>query len=328
MRTVWEYLLETESRRLVHESAHLANGFFKANHFLVLPYSSKLPADNCSAFPDLPYLSVPRFWDRCSRINTHAYNIQIPADLLADAERLLSRANLPQPDWSKVQAQWTKSQTKIISEIYKLIPSKKGWIKKVIIYPTAYGTTCSFNLLTKPGTVKIWLRVDQGVGAIVEAILSAITRADVYEQLNGLWQESEIIVDWLIAYSSLSKLLPDKPATIKHPRSKQNAALIQVSQNFLRKIGAPEIGVSAIKELDSNGFTSREKQLLDLLLSRSPALVTIDEIGDLLFKSNPDQFSLYAIAKTIQRLRDKLESHGISGSFIQTKRGEGYLLIN
>lgn len=326
MKTVWEYSLETESRRLVHESAHLANGFFKANHFLILPYSSKLPADNCSAFPDLPYLSMPRFWDRCSRINTSVYDIYIPTDLLEDAKKLLVQANLPKPDWSRVQNKWDKSQANIVREVYKLIPSKKGWIKKIIIYPTAYGTTCSFNLLTQPGTVQIWLRADQGVGAIVEAILSSLTRADVYEKLNGLWQESEIIVDWLIAFSSISKYLDDKPATIKNTRSKQNASLLQASQEFLKRIGAPEIGISAIREIESNSFTTRERELLDLLINKSPQLVTMDEIGDLLFRNNPDGFSLYAVSKSIQRLRDKLEKHGISGSFIQTKRGEGYLL--
>ena len=63
------------------------------------------------------------------------------------------------------------------------------------------------------------------------------------------------------------------------------------------------------------------------LIRNSNTVTEIDDIGSVIFKSE-DNFSLYAISKTIQRLRDKLEANGISGSYIQTLRGKGYLLKN
>ena len=86
-------------------------------------------------------------------------------------------------------------------------------------------------------------------------------------------------------------------------------------REFLRKIGAPSVPLSHI---DTSKFSTSEKQLFDLLTSRSPQIVPFAEIST----------SLYSAAKSIQRLRDQLESQGLSGSFIQTKRGEGYLLTN
>lgn len=59
-----------------------------------------------------------------------------------------------------------------------------------------------------------------------------------------------------------------------------------------------------------------------MMIEKSNTIVTIDELADLLF-ANDEEFSLAAIAKTIQRLRDKLEQNGVSASFIQTLRGQG-----
>jgi DNA-binding response OmpR family regulator len=86
------------------------------------------------------------------------------------------------------------------------------------------------------------------------------------------------------------------------------------------------ITLSSFASLPTDNFSPREKAILNLLLSKSGVLVTTDEIGDILFSKQPESYSLYAISKFIQRLRDKLEQNGLSGSFIQTKRGEGYLL--
>lgn len=336
MRTAWKYSPQTETARLVHVASHVASGFFKANNFWVLPYGKCPNLENCVSLPDLPYLSIPRFWDRCSRINTKVIPLRVPPDLLRATEILLAGAGMPKPNWSKTEERWFKIEKKIIAEIYKLIPAKKNWIKKIVIWPTAFGTGASFNLVRRPPyDIYIWLRADRGVAAIVESILTSLTRLDVYSQLGGMWSESEIIVDWLLKYSPLYPLLRqsdpnvDRTYTIKATRATQQAKLLQESAAFLARLGAPTTDTSTLKNLVTNGVLSpREKEILQLLLSHSPQVVTFDEIGDILFSKNPDNFSLYAITKQVQRLRDKLEKNGISGSFIQTKRGKGYLLVN
>mgnify|MGYP001578352634 FL=1 len=96
----------------------------------------------------------------------------------------------------------------------------------------------------------------------------------------------------------------------------------------MQHLGVPNVNLDTIKNIPQDNFTPRERDILSLLLTRSPAPVTMDSLGDILFKDNLDAYSEYAIDKTIQRLRDKLEASGISGSYIQTKRGEGYLLVS
>ena len=91
---------------------------------------------------------------------------------------------------------WTKIQDEVLNEIYNVLPSKKNAIKKIVIYPTAFGTNCSFSWIDGNGSILMYLREDQGIHSIAEAIITSLTRVDIYEKLEGLWQESEIITDF------------------------------------------------------------------------------------------------------------------------------------
>lgn len=330
MVTKWEYSLETESLRILHAARQTAVGFYKTNHFIVLP-KSITPFTGTVYLPELPYLSIPRFWDLVRKINVDTMPITAPKTLVEAVKKLLVLPS--EPSLNKLKNLWDIHQNEIINCIYELIPSKKDSVTEIIILPTSFGTGCSFNLHQETGPVYIWLREGATIYSIVEAILTSLTRLDIYNTLGGVWAESEIITDWLIAFSPLAKLLhtidpvSKFEPTMKTARAIQKAKLLQESENYMRKIGAPSIDNSAIKQIDISSFSAREKELFNLLLTKSPALVTMDEIGEKLF-TNPNDFSLYAISKSIQRLRDRLEQNGISGSFIQTKRGEGYLLTN
>ena len=107
------------------------------------------------------------------------------------------------------------------------------------------------------------------------------------------------------------------------------------SEEFYRRLGAPisdnifavKNGAPTIRDKRIENLSRQQMQILEVLIQRGNNLVTIDEISRLIFDTEED-FSLWAIAKTIQRLRDKLEQNGVSGSFIQTLRGQGYILKN
>ena len=214
------------------------------------------------------------------------------------------------------------------------------FIKKITIFPTSFGTSSSFNFITKKGEIYLYLREDQGIGTITEAIISSLTRADVYKNLNAVWQESELLVDWLVTETALSDVIkkydktPFMP-TLRGIRIKELAKLMEESDNFYKKLGLPinqkVFGINGkIPEINKKaveGLSIRERELLKLLIIKAGSVTSFDEIGDTVFTSE-DNFSLYAISKSIERLRNKLEANGISGSYIQTLRGKGYLLKN
>lgn len=328
VKTIWDFSLDLEAQRLIHNTHSIATGFFKTNGFYPVPYGAT-PNFITVLLPDLPYPTIPRFWERVAKIPIDQMHMINQPELTAQLKKLLLQMPpIAPPNISKVKSQWDKISSEFFDQVYKILPRKKRLIKEVIIWPTNFGTVCSFSKVEfTPGKVYIWLRADAGVENIGWAILSALTRQDLIDHLGGLWQESQILVDWLMNETVLSKFFVHPHKSMHTLRSKQNATLLESSTKFLTKISAPHIDSSTIKNVDTSSFTSREKKLLDLLIAKSPQIVTFDEINELL-TNNYEQFSLYAISKSIQRLRDRLEKSGVSGSFIQTKRGEGYLLVN
>lgn len=334
MLAKFDFSIKNEVVRLLHTAHQIANGFYRLNGFIVLPHPQPHLDGKIVCFPDLSYLSIPRFWDKVAKLdvsNIVTHDSYIDQQLVRNVENIIPGSKFPTPDYSTTQKLWAKYEAQIINSIYALIPSKKNFISSIHVWPTTLGTSSSFNICDDSNRdIYIWLREGEGVASITEAILSAITRKDAYEHLDGMWQESEFLVDWLIAYSPLNSIIKkidpnwEKSLTIKSSREKQNGYLIQKSNEFLNKIGVPS---NNSREIDLINFSPRDKQIMNLLINSAPHPVSMDKIGDILFKNNVNEYSLFAISKAIQRLRDKLEQHGVSGSHIQTKRGEGYLLL-
>lgn len=342
VETTWEYTLETEAKRILYTGRQMAVGFYRANHFPVLPYKWPMKTPGAVYFPDLPYFRIKRFWDKVSRLDINRLPLAVEEKLLEQTIFLIKEHRLAVPKYDRIRTIWGKTQSELIKEIYRLLPGKNGAITHITIYPTLYGTVTSFNLPTTfPTQINLYLRVEQSIFTICEAILTALTRHDVYTEFNGTWSESELLVDWLVLKSPLSTILKKfQPSTlyqptIKYTRVKQNAKNWELSEKFYRKVGLPKL--ATLITLHENEplihgkpfpqLTSREKQLLALFIKNGPQISSFDSVAEVLF-SNKEEFSLYAISKAIERLRNKLENQGISGGYIQTLRGQGYILKN
>ncbi len=341
VKTVWKYSQKTEALRLLHAAHQIAVGFYKVNNFIVLPNNTKDNSANIVTFPFLAYNKIPRFWKKVSFIDIGNLPVKVTPDLVQETSTLLQLENIPKPKYLHTQKLWAKAESEVISEIYKIMPVYSNKIKKITIYPTAFGTGSSFNFVTKDGEIVLYLREDKGIATITEAIITSLTRADIYKDLDGIWQESEIITDWLITKTSINNVLKkyDKQysylPTIKGVRVKQRAKLLAESEEFYKSLGlfsnkkmfslnglTPEINKRPVENLSAT-----EKVILRLLIQKAGGIISFDELGNELFKDEGD-FSLYAITKSIERLRNKLEANGVSGSYIQTLRGKGYLLKN
>lgn len=339
--TTWEYSIESEANRLIQCAYQIIIGFYKTNNFIVLPYNPNVNTANVVTFPLLPYTKIPRFWEQAKKSNVKDLPVKIDRNLLNTTISFLEKELAKKPNFENTKVLWGKAEKEVIEETYKVIPSKKNIVTKITIYPTSFGTSCSFNWINEKGEIILYLREDQGIHAITEAIITSLTRDDIYEKLEGLWQESEIITDYLVTETSIAKVLQKYEKaenyipTLKGVRIKEQARLLEESDKFYKKLGIPTFekpfGYNGlIPELFGKpivNLSETEKKVLLSLIRNSNIVTEIDDIGSVMFKSE-NNFSLYAISKTIQRLRDKLEANGISGSYIQTLRGKGYLLKN
>lgn len=341
MKTVWDYSIDSEAERLIHCARQMSVGFYRANNFIVLPSPPKAASVNIVTFPDLAYHKIPGFWEKVKHVSVDNFPLKIPSTLYTQLFNLIKNSDIKKPEFEQVKSTWAKAENKVIKEIERILPGKTGLIKKITIHPTSFGTSSSFNLIDNRGEVIIYLRDDRGIHTITEAILTSLTRAEIYSNLNGMWSESEIITDFLVTKTSIAKVLVKFEkgerftSTIKGVRTKQNAKLITLSENYYQKLGIP----ASKKIFSLNGLTPEvykkpvaglslnEKQILKILIEKNDVPVTFDDVSTVMFKSD-DDFSLQAIAKQMERLRKKLEENGISGSYIQTLRGKGYLLKN
>jgi hypothetical protein len=343
IRTFWEYSIETETLRILHTAHQIAVGFYRVNNFQVIkPTRNIKPNSQAVLFPDLNYIIIPRFWEKVKRINVKTTPMKVNPKLFENTMQFLSDKSLIEPNFLKAKDLWEKHSAEILNDIFVIIPDKKHVIKSIKIFPTSYGTTSSFSFTpTGKGEMFIYLRQDQGIYAITEAILTCLTKKDVYEELSGEWSESELLVDWLLLKSPISKVLeryePETNfvSTLRAIRAKQNARLIKESDDFYNKLGL-HINKSffnikgkspIINQRAAENLTQAESLILKLLIEKANSVVKTDDIANLMFKAE-DDFSLYAISKQIERLRNKLEANGVSGSYIQTLRGQGYLLKN
>lgn len=344
IKTTWEYSLETDALRLLHSAHQIAVGFYKINNFHVCPPSSNTSFSNQDViFPNLNYYKIHRFWEKVKTIDVDTLPVKTTKDLLENTKEILKDGNIDlTPNYEKIKSDWNLAQEEVLTEIERIIPGTLSKITDISIYPTKLGTSASFNAPSSfPTSIIIYLRTDQDIYTITEAILTCLTKNDIYTNFDGLWSESEILVDWLITRSSLAHILSRyQPKTnfiptLKGIRNIESAKALTKSDIFVASLGASlntktfdiEKDAPTVNGKRMENLSSREKEALSLLIKNSNQITNIDSISEILFKDE-DDFSLQAVAKFIQRLRQKLEQNGVSSVYIQTLRGQGYLLRN
>ena len=345
MKISWEYSLESEARRIVHTAHQIAVGFYRINGFFVLPYdsNSRDVSSNLVYFPDLPYYKISRFWEKMKRIDVYHIPFKVEQKILDQLVEMIKEARLPRPESEKMEQVWNKMEKEFLGAVTQVIPKLMNSVKNMVIMPTILGTKCSFTVPKQfPAMISMYLRNDGDmIYGMVEAILSALTRDNIYKKLQASWQESEMLVDWLISESAIGEVINKYHSlkyyspTLKNIRSKQSALILKQSDEFYRKLGLPsfekpfrnENGVPKLFDKTIENISISESSVLNKLIENENRVTPVDTVAEVMFKSEND-FSLYAISKTIQRLRDKLEKNGISGSCIQTLRTKGFVLRN
>lgn len=339
-KTTWIYSPHTEALRILHTAHQTANGFYRINGFVVVPESYKGDKTHLVILPDLPYIQIPHFWDKVKRLDIRSVPMEVPEELIKPMEELLHEYPQKEPSYHALMNLWDRAFLDFFDAVYDVIPGLAGCVKNVIIYPTASGTTASFNRVSDfPCDVHIHLRVDSDIFVVASSILTALTRSRVYTKYKGLWSESQLLVDWLVEetpiHQALSKYQTNRlsPHSMTITRDYFDKHALEASDVFYAKLGIArlrshfEVQGSVIKLDDKpmRELSMNEFKLLNLLIEHRGEVVPTSRIADVLF-SDDAEFSLYAIAKNVERLRKKLEFNGVTGSYIKTIRGEGYLL--
>ncbi|MFH1561711.1 MAG: winged helix-turn-helix domain-containing protein [Patescibacteria group bacterium] len=336
--TSWNHSLETEADRIVQASANTYNRFYLKFGFIVLPYRI---ANHPEAvyLPDLNYPKIPGYIKKVSQLEPKTIPVTNQKNLLEPIKKALSKVG-HQPNEAMIKnimQSWQLKEKKFWPTLQDCLPQLKNKSLQVIIHPTSFGTGCSFNPVIwskKTLLVKLYLRLDQDISQISEAIISALLWP-IFEKDGYSWQEKEAVVDFFLTHTRLNRLLPNFKPTLATTRKKELAKLVQESQKYLRQLGISTGEVFSLandrvliegKKL-LQGITKKEKSLLCLLVKNKNRLCSFDQISEAIWLDDSfDKFSDWAVTKLVQRLRTKLQENGFSPNLIQTQRGQGYLL--
>lgn len=328
--TSWHYSLATEADRLTNTLHHTANHFFPKFGFFVLPrpiygngqtvylpdlnYDSKLLKDCAKLTPLIPMPAKPT-------------TCQLIQDLLVTWGWREDK-----PAVAKIQKDWEGLAPDFWQHFTQLFPQHK--ISQVTIQPTRFGCLSSFDLNQNHLSVNI--RFDMDISHLAEAIISGALMHRLYDQGYD-WQEKEAFVDILLTETGFSQLFPNYHPTLNLISTKDTGQLAVDSQHYLKSMGITTNNIFSVVNnqvvIDGktiiNTLTGTEQELLKLFITNKNTVCNSELISRVIWAEDADEkYSPWAIAKTIQRLRNKLVDLGVSPQFIQAKRKEGYVLID
>jgi len=74
-------------------------------------------------------------------------------------------------------------------------------------------------------------------------------------------------------------------------------------------------------------FTSTEEQIVKKLVLTPNEVVSYYDLADVIWKDDPDAFSLWALSRMIYKIRNKLWKNELNPNMITNIRGKGYCYI-
>jgi len=337
--TRWHYSLETEADRIIQAATQTINRFYQKYGFLVLPERVRGSARSIY-LPHLHFETIPNFWTKIKKVDL---DIPMPINrtIKQQVASLLEKESfkLEEKKINALKSAWTKKEKYFWKTLLGLFPFLATKEFSLEIRPTSFGSSASFNfpnLDKKQTEIKIYTRIDMPIAHIAEAILSSIFTKKLKEQEYD-WEEREAVVDFIMSFTKLNDLFPNYKPTIREIRTKEKARLVLESQKYLKQLGIPTTKIFTIKNnrvlIDKKPpvekFSLSEERILESLIKNENRTCSLEEIAEIVWKQDSyEKFSPWAIAKLIQRVRDKFKENGISPAIIQTQRGKGYLLRN
>jgi hypothetical protein len=147
------------------------------------------------------------------------------------------------------------------------------------------------------------------------------------------WEERMAIKSWIENSTVLKKYFNHNfIPMLSNLRLKQQQGKYQLeSQEYLKKLGIyKEVSIDKEGDLIINGnhigLSKNENSFLKVLNEYKGKIVDYDTIFEGVWGGDSEKFSLYAITKLVERVRNKMQKLGISKDFITSVKGKGYCM--
>lgn len=342
MKVIYEYDIDTELRRILFGAENIKGLFFQEHSFAVLPYLEE-SNPHCVYFPNLEYNKIPGFWDAipAKQLNKHAdLVLDIPQKIEKDLKTRLSPIiNDKKLIIQEVELKWGKKQSRFLSILDNLFDLNNT---QIIIRPTNFGTFSSYFPQTKNSEklLYVYYRVDCEISFLAEVIITSLLYLNLIDKTpNTLeqWIKVETATDTLMQHTKLRDLFPNyKPTREIWEKPLKNKKIWNDHKKYIKSLGFPlqiDVKMNSNKliinqrEINLNEFTQDQKIIIKTLFENKNEIVTFEELGQQIWAGDfSEKFSLWALAKKIERIRKTLKEHEIFFEVVETHRGRGYRL--
>lgn len=284
--------------------------------------------------PNLEYSKKPDYWDKVKKYKPKS--LPPKDDLYEFISKILPSENTESTNKKVVLQVLLEKHGKLLSKSLKNLNVTLP--KAINVCPVRYGSLCSFICKSSENPIPtILIRLDTPISHIFEGIISAILAEELDRKYK--WDQRESIIDHLTStFIKGTELEKEYSETISIINSYQiDKKVIKNSQEFLAENKIHYTKQFTIKNDDilihgnktSQIFTPEEQRILKSLIRKSNNTLSYEEISDIVYdEDSSEKFSLWALNKRMQRLRDKIEDEGLKKSTILAVRNIGYHLVN
>lgn len=341
-----EYNELSEYKRVVFTCLQIVRGFYQSKRFFLS--HELLKFENRQVYiPNFDFINKEDFWKNIEILSREQYidDVTSIATKFKNSGVIIQSLNSVELDKYKEKiSKYLDEPIKVLRNIFPQISNKKVEIN---IIPTLYGTTGSFEraiINDDKVIITVTSRVDVDNSFLLEIILSSLVFAIKYERNRKVvkwqqdWEINESLVDFFLQHTLLNKYSQNYIGTMEINEKPEihYLELIENSKNIFSKLGYPIKSTVVIEndtilingEIPKKPFSETESRVVKKLVEKKGELITNEQIQDVLWEQNYDKYSLWALAKTMQRIRDKIKANGISSEIIQTVRGCGYLIYD
>ena len=306
----------------------IENGFQQERRFYILPHLPEKFRDRVVYFP-----YIESYIKNIRRFNELKNFENIPDEVQKDISQSYEPYKL---SYNQKFVNLT-NQSKSVLRAFEIFCSKNGLNHKVTIqvYPVFVGSLGHYDMTDS--TIFIHPRFDRNITEIFGLILTVLIHLKVIPAKDKIkwdktyeekWWEKQEITQQLFKSKEFEKIFENIKDTIDILEDNTAGDLAIESIKYLNKLNFP------IKPFIKNAeqiqtLTKHEKEILELFLANRASIVNYNQIAEIMWKENTEEkFSLYAISKIIERIRNKIQNSGIKPNLIHSQRGVGYVLFD
>lgn len=304
---------------------NVVNGFYQTQRFYILPY---LPEKFYTRVTFLPY--IPKYMKNIGEYSKYSCRKKLPKEISEIIwEGLQEYRNSIDLKYQRFLKKLELVDDNFISIIERITDKKID--QEIRICPKICGTLSSYEN-NIPEVIEIYPRYDISEDDIYRIILHAIVHSLFFNDIRNVERDQLHMISAKTAEIAKNPLLDKylgKSKTMPEILQENSCArLIKDSKNYCKKLGYPiKSYIESHKQI--NGLTQEEEVIFKLLFQNKNNIITFDTIAEELWsEDNIDKYSLYAIAKLIERLRKKLAENNINENLIHTQRSQGYVLYD